>query len=68
MIDCDRFYELQLEGGFNLASSMVENYETQCDHQVSSDKEAVNLMIDHLAQNKFDTGTLEEWVNSIPNP
>ena len=68
LIDCDRFYELQLDEGFNLESSMIENYDTQCDYQVSSDKEAVRLMIDHLAQNKFDTSTLEEWVTSIPNP
>ncbi len=66
MIDCDRFYELQLDGGFNLVSSTIENYETQCDYQVTSDREAIRLMIEHLAQNKFETSTLEEWLKSIP--
>ncbi|NTW44095.1 MAG: sulfatase-like hydrolase/transferase [Anaerolineaceae bacterium] len=68
IIDCDRFYELHLEDGFNLESSTIANYETQCDYQVESDTEAVRLMIDHLAQNKFDISTLEEWLKSFPSP
>jgi len=68
MIDCDRFYELQLDGGFNLVSSTIESYETLCDYQVTSDHEAIRLMTEHLAQNKFDTTTLEEWLKSLPTP
>ena len=36
--------------------------------RLKSDTEAVRLMLDHLAQNKFDISTLEEWLKSFPSP
>jgi hypothetical protein len=68
IIDCDRFFDLQLDDDFNIVRSTIENYETQCDYQDATDKEAVRLIRDHLAQNKIDISTLEEWLKSFPSP
>lgn len=61
IVDCDQFYELQLEDGFKLIKNTINNYQTQCDYQITSDSEAIRVIIDHLTQNKFDTSTLDEW-------
>lgn len=61
MLDCDRYYSLRLREGFRLRMTHIKNYATTCQTTAKTDEEVLQLMIEHLRQNQFDTTSLEEW-------
>jgi len=67
-IDCDRFYSLSLRKGFRLEKSLIEDYESRCEYLIDSDEEILQVMLEHLKENRFDISTLNSWIEDFSSP
>jgi hypothetical protein len=60
---CNRWYRLNLVD-FSLGKGTVKSYTSDCSQSQKTDKEILQLMINHLKENDFDTATLETWAEN----
>ncbi|MHB8133735.1 MAG: sulfatase-like hydrolase/transferase [Anaerolineaceae bacterium] len=64
MIYCDHWYQLSFLDSFSFAKAKVDSYNTSCTNEKKSDMEILHQISDHLKENRFDTGELENWITN----
>jgi arylsulfatase A-like enzyme len=62
MIDCDQWYQLNLVDSFSFVKSKIDSYNTSCSNRQKSDVDVLNQIEEYLKENRFDTSTLDIWI------
>lgn len=62
VIECGRWYKLNLVKGFNFEKGLIDPYFSKCPDTPKTDNNVLKLMADHLNKNQFDTSSLNEWI------
>lgn len=59
---CDQWYRLSVVDGISFQQGKIGFYNTACSNEPMSDRDVLQLFVEHLKEKSFDTGILEEWI------
>ena len=62
IINCDRWYRLSVVDGISFQQAKIGFYNTVCKNPPMTDREVLQLFVEHLRERTFDTSILEQWI------